>query len=408
MALVCGLVIFVFLALLSKTVVSTMPAVMLVITWFKLGRVRWRDVWPLLPFFAIGLLLGAHTARLERTHVGAEGEEWDFSRLDRCLIAGRVVWFYATKLAWPYPLIFFYHRWNIDDQVWWQYLFPAAALALVVVLWAARHRIGRGPLAAALIFGGVLTPALGFFNVYPFRYSFVADHFQYHASLALICLAAGGIATLSARLSSAWRNALTAITAAILLLLACLTFRQTFVFENHETLYRDTIAKNNTCVAAYSNLAVILGMEGRYQEGLDLAREAISIDPQSPVVHNNLGAIMLEMCYVTGERGTLLQESIGEFHKALAVTPNHVRSLGNLATALILDNQLSEAAKHLKRALDLNPRNTGALYGMGSLMSDLKRPAEAEEYYLKALAQDPDFVQAHYGLGLELMGARPG
>ncbi len=392
-----------FLAPLSKTVVSTMPAVLLVITWFKLGRLRWRDIWPLLPFFAIGLLLGAHTARLERTHVGAEGEEWDFSRLDRCLIAGRVVWFYAAKLAWPYPLIFFYHRWHIDDQVWWQYLFPAAALALVVVLWAARRRIGRGPLAAALIFGGVLTPALGFFNVYPFRYSFVADHFQYHASLALVCLAAGGIAALAARLSATWRNALTVATGAILLLLAGLAFRQTFVYENQETLYRDTIAKNNTCVAAYSNLAVVLGGEGRHQEGLELAREAIEIDPLSPVVHNNLGAILLDICYETGERGTQLQEGIREFQKALEISPNHVHSLGNLAAALILDNRPDEAAQYLKRALELNPRNTRALFGMGSLMADLKKPAEAEEYYLKALAQDPDFVQAHYGLGLELM-----
>ena len=51
-----------------------------------------------------------------------------------------------------------------------------------------RVRTSRAPLAAALSFSLALVPALGFFNVYPFRYSFVADHFQYLASLGPIAL----------------------------------------------------------------------------------------------------------------------------------------------------------------------------------------------------------------------------
>ena len=123
-----ALVLFVA-ALLSKTVVATMPAVLAVIYWWKRGRIPWREVMPLLPFFLIGIGLGLYTARLERIHVGAEGEEWSFTPLARVLIAGRAPWFYASKLLLPYPLIFFYPRWDINEHVWWQYLFPAAALA---------------------------------------------------------------------------------------------------------------------------------------------------------------------------------------------------------------------------------------------------------------------------------------
>ena len=50
-----------------------MPAVLLVITWLELGRMRWRDLWPLLPIFAIGLHSALHTARLEVTHVARGG-----------------------------------------------------------------------------------------------------------------------------------------------------------------------------------------------------------------------------------------------------------------------------------------------------------------------------------------------
>src|SRR4029077_7938932 len=120
------------------------------------------------------------TVWMEKTHVGATGEEWNMSSMERVLVAGRALWFYADKLVWPHPLIFFYPRWAIDAGAAWQYLFPSAALALCAALWFARERIGRGPLAAVLVFAGVLTPALGFFDIYPFRYSFVADHFQYH------------------------------------------------------------------------------------------------------------------------------------------------------------------------------------------------------------------------------------
>ena len=262
-----GLAFAFFLAALwSKTIVAPLPAVLLVIYWWKRGRLVWNDVWPLAPFFAIGAGLGIFTAYLEKTHVGAEGAEWDFTPLERTLIAGRSLWFYATKLAWPYPTIFFYPRPEPDVYDWRHYLYPVGAVALVVMLWLARRRIGRGPLAAVLIFGGVLLPALGFLNVYPFRYSFVADHFQYHASLALIALAGAGLAMLARRLAAATitaepdepaeenlrprrrglgpRTALRMGTAALLVTLAVLSFRQTFAYYDLDSIYKDVIAKN--------------------------------------------------------------------------------------------------------------------------------------------------------------------
>ena len=90
-------------------------------------------------------------------------------------------WFYVSKVVWPSNLMFIYPRWIVDPSQWWQYLFPlglAVAAAALVVL----ARRNRGPLAGFLIFAGTLFPVLGFLNVYPFRYSYVADHFQYLAS----------------------------------------------------------------------------------------------------------------------------------------------------------------------------------------------------------------------------------
>ena len=138
--------------------------------------------------------------------VGAEGPEWQFSLLQRVLIAGRSIWFYAQKLVWPDKLTFIYPRWEIDPHQPSLFAFTAAALAVPVALWLLRKRIGRGPLVAVLFFGGCLFPALGFVNLYPMRFSFVADHFQYLASLGLIILVTGGGAWLLNRFAPRRRS----------------------------------------------------------------------------------------------------------------------------------------------------------------------------------------------------------
>src|SRR5213079_56182 len=110
------------------------------------------DVVPSLPFFALGAALGALTAWMEHHLIGAVGSEWGFSAAERVLIAGRALWFYAGKVLWPAGLAFNYVRWTIDARELVQWLFPAAAAALVAAAFVARRWIGRGPVAAMLFF----------------------------------------------------------------------------------------------------------------------------------------------------------------------------------------------------------------------------------------------------------------
>src|SRR5262249_22193070 len=71
------------LALLSKTVTATLPAALLLLVVWKRGRLLWRDVWPLVPLFAVGVSMGLATVWLERHHVGAHGVDWQLSALQR-------------------------------------------------------------------------------------------------------------------------------------------------------------------------------------------------------------------------------------------------------------------------------------------------------------------------------------
>jgi hypothetical protein len=186
-------------ALLAKSVTATLPAALLVLAWWRHGRISWRDeVRPLLPWFALSAIAAAVTAHFERTQIGAQGSDFALTFAQRLLLAGRAPWFYAGKLLWPADLSFIYPHWTLDPATLWPWLFPLATLALVTALWVSRAR-SRAPLAAVLLFIGALFPALGFVNVYPFVFSFVADHFQYLASLPLFALVAAGLTTLASR-----------------------------------------------------------------------------------------------------------------------------------------------------------------------------------------------------------------
>src|SRR6266581_8094133 len=265
LAYISSLALFI-LGLLCKTAIAPLPAIIAVVLWWKRGRVRPReDLLPLLPFFVIGVGAGLFTAWLERIFIGAQGTAFQLSILQRCLIAGRDFWFYFFKLAWPTKLTFIYPRWHISGTVWWQYLFPAALILLLAIAWKLRSKF-RGPLAAALLFLGLLSPALGFINVFPFIYSFVADHFQYLACIAPLTLFAAGLTMGLDSIAPAKGVLRPAISIAPILILGLLTWRQSHVYRDIETLWRTTIARNPDCWMAYSNLGSFLSEGGGLDE----------------------------------------------------------------------------------------------------------------------------------------------
>ncbi|MCH9057188.1 MAG: tetratricopeptide repeat protein [Planctomycetes bacterium] len=262
-------------ALLSKSVTVSLPAVIMLLLWWK-DRVNFRAILTVLPMFVLGAIAAATTIRLEKTQIGAVGAEWAFSPIDRVLIAGRALWFYLGKLAWPTELAFMYQRWEIEAGIWWQYLFPVAFALLLGVLWFSRNRIGKGLLVAVLIFAGTLVPALGFFDIYPMRFSFVADHFQYLASIAPITLVVVALSLVVGRMNPDHGemgkprrlNIRSATGALLLVTLGVLTWRQSHIYTDPVTLWRDTLSKNPDSWLAHLNLGGELEREGRLEEAI--------------------------------------------------------------------------------------------------------------------------------------------
>ena len=383
-------------ALLAKTTAFSLPAVILLIGWWKRGRIRWRaDVLPTLPFFALAIGMSLATAWLEKNHVSAQGPEWAISFPQRCLIAGRALWFYTGKLLWPVNLCFTYPRWELDARSISQWLYPITAAGTLVALWLFRRRIGRGPATAAFFFVGTLFPLLGFLNSYGMRYSFVWDHWVYLSSLGLIALAAALLARAAERLRA--RTALYGCAAVILPVLMVLTSRQCRTYADMETLWRDTLAKNPNSWMAYNNLGTALLQEGKIEEAIEQYEVALRIRPGLSLTHSSLANALL--------RAGRIQEAIEHYEQAVRITPDFADAHYSLGVALAKTGNIQGAISHYEDALRVKPDYAEAHNNLGGALIGIGRVPEGIEHFQQALRINPDFAEAHCNLGTALFMA---
>ncbi len=390
---VLGLGLF-SLGLMSKSVIATLPAALLVVFWWQRGQLAWkRDVVPLIPWLIVGATAGLFTAWVESTYNGAAGDDFQFTLLQRNLLAGRIVVFYFSKLVWPVELTFIYPRWTIDSATAWQYLFPLGVIAVLAWAWLLRRR-NRGPLAASLFFIGSLVPALGFLNVYPFIFSFVADHFQYLASLGIITLLAGGITAALARMPDTVRSAARAIPFVIVVILAVLTWRQSRMYRDAETVYQNTLSRNPNCWMAHNNLGNLLREEGRNEEAIPHFETALQLKPDSYRGHYNIAQALRDE--------NRIPEAIAHYQKAIELDPKSIEARNNLAILFEKTGQLPQAVDTLTGALQLNAGVSGTHYNLGRVLEKLGRMPEAMTHYEQALKLKPEYTEARNNLGIVL------
>lgn len=381
-------------ALLTKSVTATLPAALLVLAWWRRGRLKWRtDVLPLLPWLAVGSGSGLFTAWFEQTGIGAQGAEFTVGGLERVLGAARNCWFYLSKLIWPADLAFYYPRWTIDATRLSDWLPLAATVALLVgLVWWSRR--SRAPLATALLFGGTLFPALGFVNVYPFIFSPVADHFQYLASLS-VHAAAAAAATIAADRIGLLANFRGKVTAIILLgVLGALTWRQSTAYSDSITLYRATLATNPDSWIAHHNLAAELLGRGDPVAALPHARRAAALNSDFPPALNTLADALARTGHAS-EAPPLLE-------RALKLQPRYAPAENTWGLVLATLGQREEAARHFQRAIALQPTLAEAHFNLGLSWAERGDFAAAIPCFAQTVALRPDHAGAELNWGLAL------
>ena len=419
-------------AILSKPSTVMLPVVLGLVAWWRGEGLTRRVMWALVPFFALSALASGWTIWEQRIHSGAEGAEWSQTWPERIAIAGHVIWFYLGKLAWPEPLLFIYPRWVIDVARPLVFLPMLAALAVVGGLWWWRDRGLRPVLVAAVFFGALLFPVLGFFNVYFFRYSYVGDHFQYLASIGPLALAGAGLTAAGAMLPAAWRQVRPSAAGGLVAALALLTWRESREYVNNETLWRATLARNPGAFMAWANLGDTLVQQGRHREAIACFRRGLELRPDDAPTHNDLGcelvavgeinagiallerALQLRPGYAEAHNnlGNALRsagrvdEAIVQYEAALKSKPDHATAHNNLGCELAGQGRFPEALSHLQEAIRLRPNDATSHSNLGNTLRNLGRMPDALAAFARAIELKPDYAEARSNWGLALNAAQ--
>ncbi|MGA3269229.1 MAG: tetratricopeptide repeat protein [Verrucomicrobiota bacterium] len=413
------------LSLLSKTATVMFPGVLLLCAWWRRGKITWRDAWQTLPFFATAAVLSLVTIWFQRHAIrGDVVQTAGFA--GRLAAAGWAVWFYLYKAVLPLNLMFVYPRWQVDPHSIRAWLPLAALTGCLVVFWWRRRSWGRPLLFALGYFLLMLFPVAGFFNIYFQRYSLVADHWQYFSIISVIALAVAAGDRLARKTNAVWWGCLCG--AWVVTAFCALTWQQSEIYHNEETLWRATLARNPECWMAHNNLGIILAGQGQWAEAMQHYERALQLGPDTAEVRCNLGgalagqgkladaiqqyqrALQLDPGYAEANNdwGDALAalgkwpEAAQQYERVVQLAPGLVEGHYNLAVVLAAQGKFAEAAPHYEQALHLNPDFPQAHINLGVALAAQGKWAEAIQHYQQALKINPDFVEAHCNLAAAL------
>jgi protein O-mannosyl-transferase len=414
----CLALIFYALALSAKATACTLPAALFLILWLQKKPITMRRVIQIVPFVLLGIGVGLVAVWWERYHQGTNRALFTFlSPIERLLLASRAIWFYLSKIFWPSNLTFIYPRWNISAADLRDYIWLLVGIAACVVIYFLRRYFGRGVEVAAAFFVATLSPVLGFFMLFTFRYTFVADHYQYLACIGPIALASAGIISFSDKFGQ-YRAVVVSAALVVVAGLGTLTWRQAATYTDIETLWRTTLARNPECWMAHTNLGLVLLQQGKIDDGIAHYRSALQMQPDSWDAEYNLGTALLgkgqvDEAILHCERAVAMRptdpdgqvslgnalsqkgridEAIAHYQRAITVQPDHFLARYSLGHALLEKGELDSAIQVCRSALLLRPSDADCQTTLAIALEEKGNPAEAIEHYQKALELAPKSI----------------
>jgi tetratricopeptide (TPR) repeat protein len=406
-------------ALLAKITACVLPPALLVLVWWKKGRLGWREhVRPILPLFLLALGPGLLVHWLEKSHVGADGADFSLSIAERCVLAGKVFWHYPAKLLWPVDLRLFYPKLPLNASAPFEWTGFIAIFIAFGLLWRWRSRRAmRAVLVVALLYLGALFPVMGFLNVYGMLISDVADRWCYVPAIGLIWLAAAALDKLELPRLLPWL---------LMPVLAMLTWQHAAHYASEDAFWRAAVQHNpdSWCVRnnlgslltqqkqfdeaevhlrhsiqirpthaeAWCNLANLHREEGHLERAFEAYREALRLRPDDyPDAHNNYGLTLMQ----TGR----IEEGIAHFRRAIAIQPLHALAHNNLGNGLLHVGKAEQALSSYQRAIEINPAYPDAHNYTGLALLQLGRAEEALKVLREAVRLRPDYADAWNNLG---------
>ena len=334
--------------LMSKTMVVTLPVVMLLLDYWPLRRwelaggnvpfpVLRRLVWEKLPFFGLAFAAGLLTIHAQKG-VGALMDAAAFPLKLRAANAALAGAGYLWQTVWPAGLAVFYPYPTSFSPGWVLVALLLLSLISLAALWLGR----RHPYLAVGWFWYVITlaPVSGLIQIGRFAR---ADRFTYVPLVGIFLMASWGLAALG----GGWRRrraVLGTASAMIVTGLLVLAWVQTRYWRDSVSLWTRALACTSGNYLAHNKLGIALAEQGKLDAAIPHFERALQLDPNALEVHNNLG--------ITLARQGKLEAAIPHFERALQLNPDFAQAGCTLAWLLATcsEARLRNPAEALRRA----------------------------------------------------------
>ncbi len=377
------------LAMLSKGSAMTLPVVLLLGVWWRKGALTRADLVRSIPFFVVTLGLGFSEAFFQTRAVAGDAVRED-TPLQYILGAGWIAWFYIFKALLPLNLCFVYPRWEVNPSNLLAWLPNLALIVLPLWFWIKRKTWGRPYFFALAYFIVTISPAMGFVHFYFLRFSYVADHYQYNSIPAVIALVVWLLSRGADRIKAGRQRLFGAAGGALVVAFMGLTFAQSRIYKDAETLWLDTLEKNPDAWLARINYGELLFHEKRHDEARAQFDEMIRLEPDEPKGHLNLARLLA----AAGK----YDEARERLKIVFELLPGHPDGHFENARTYMMENRFEEALASYDLAIRSNPEFAGAFAGRGMAERRLGRTADAARSFERAIQFDPNNADAHLGL----------
>lgn len=375
-------------ACLSDPIGLAIPFVLLTLVCWKRPAVRAADWIALAPFFAVAaaVAITAHVIVSRGGSVEAGGIGPTLSIIQRLMVGSRAIWASAASVVWPYPLLFVYARWNAAG--WWQMIFVAALLAVILAAWLLRKRIGRGFLVATVLFIVLLLPEIISAVGVSAPVIYVADHWAYLALAVPAAAVAQALVAAVSRFSFAplVRGLRVAVAAVCLGGLGILTWNQGSLYDNEESPWRDALYFQPTSSVAINEYTRLLLRQGRDADAWELVRNSPESGQEDLTV-----LLSRAQVYISRQR---YREAIECYQKAHSMDPHNDQIERDLAEAYARDGQLDKALQTYEDQVQRHPNDVVSLTSMGLVLMQQGKVDEAISRYEAAIAANSRFIPA--------------
>lgn len=393
-------ILFFCLGLMTKSMVVTVPGILILLDYWPLGRLRTgkepslggvsvtRIVLEKVPFLVLSVVLAVVTVTAFYGKTPADAVN-SVPLIERAAVAVVHYMQYMGKLVWPLHLAFTYSHPDIYPswQVLGGWMFLVCATALVIRL------AKRLPylLTGWLWFLGTFVPVIGIMQTQTYG---IVDRYAYVPFIGIFIIIIWGAhdVYIKLRLRKIW---LIAPVAVLLPAMAVTAWFQTGYWENDLTLCTHAFAVTGGKANVHNNLGVALEKTGRTDEAIRHYREAIRLNPDFQEAHYNLGIAL--------EKQGRMDEAMNCYREALRINPGNARTHYGIGSVLAKTGRIDEAVRHYREALRIDPGYARAHYNLGVIMAEAGSTLDAEKHFSEAVRIDPDFAEAHNNLGVVLV-----